>query len=145
MSISDRLLLAAFVGWLGFSTARLAGTFGWPRTNGTVIDVHRTEVYDSRNAEAPSVFRDIEYTYTVDDTEYTGTKVWRGFDIFNFHFLPIIGVDVQEGQRVVVYYDPEDPATAVLSRAYSPSELLMLLFAPYVIWVERRKAKRTRT
>ena len=107
-------------------------TFSWPSTLGTVERASVMPVGDPEDSRAPGErFQPrVSYRYTVDDTEYTATRVtvfeWvyrneqRVRDLF-------ADADIRNNQRIPVYYDPDEPETAVLVRGVPWHRLEVIL------------------
>lgn len=120
-------LFVAFIGavgiWVGFSRAKnAAASQKWPTTQGTIIYSQMESMYRPRtdtNRSTTSYSLDLQYTYEADGHSYTGSQI---------AFADPPGGDGESGQEAVrevmsqypitkivtVYYDPNDPATAVL-------------------------------
>lgn len=89
----------------------------WPRTQG-VIDRSVVEVVEQRDG-SNMYFARIRYTYTVGDSQYTGTRIRFGTENAG-----TVSSDQAERltrrypvtQIVDVYYDPASPEIAVLER-----------------------------
>src|SRR5262245_39046442 len=104
-------------------TAASPGQSRRPRVEGTVT---RSTVDDSRREIRPHVV----YTYTVAGTPYTSSQI--SFDLFDKPGgqgrVESIVARYPVGQNVTVYYDPNEPATALLEPAVYSHFLLPLLF-----------------
>lgn len=116
--------VAIVMGAAGF--LRALSQADWPAAPGviTAVDVEN-ETITSPAARQEMVVR-ITYGYRVDGEELTGNRV-------NLNPVPV-EVDSEEGRRllatypvgtaVAVYYDPDDPASALLEREPSPMGFL---------------------
>ncbi|MDA3948534.1 MAG: DUF3592 domain-containing protein [Spirochaeta sp.] len=107
-------------------------TFSWPSTLGTVERVAVTPVGDPEDSRAPGEqFRpSVGYRYTVEGAEYTGNQI----TVFDWVYRSearvrdlLADADVRNGGRVPVYYDPDDPETAVLVRSVPWHRLEVIL------------------
>lgn len=91
----------------------------WPSVTGTIVssDVQAVSRRDSDGHSDTNYRVVVRYTYNVLDEEYTGTRIRFGAISHNEHST------AQEekrcypsGKRVEVFYDPESPSTAVLTK-----------------------------
>ncbi|CAN1724211.1 DUF3592 domain-containing protein [Hyphomicrobium sp. 1Nfss2.1] len=117
----------------------------WPSTEGKVIeagfDTFRTHsIVDSLPTRVIVHRPRILYAYKVGGNRYQGERISLGvYKHASLKFL--VGSEVSRyraGENVTVYYDPENPARAVLTRTdVRPPMLLALaaLFAAAAIWV----------
>jgi len=96
-------------------------TYDWPSTLGTVERASVTPVGDPADSRAPGErFRPlVTYRYTVAETDITGSRV----TVFDWVYRNeervrkrLSDAGIRNGERVPVYYDPEDPENAVLVR-----------------------------
>ena len=87
----------------------------WPTTKGVVLK-SKVASQRSSNSNSETYKPDITYRYEVDGQQYECTTVWFGSDVSTsnrsmaqdaVNQYPVNG-------EVVVYYDPQDPAIAVL-------------------------------
>jgi hypothetical protein len=110
---------------------------GWPATTGTIIDadVSRSMREDSDGDDHYSYSPRVRYTYKVIDAEYTGNKI-------TFGFSQGYGSETKAqqaltkypvGKQVAVYYDPADPASAVLERKAGGSVLGFILGGIFIL------------
>jgi len=111
------MILGALYGFFGIFqqlvTAKSAT--GWPTSPGTVTSAYlREDITNKGRGKAWTM--ELEYRYTVDGTEHTGTAIHLGS-------FPSYGTEKQakeveakyrEGNSVTVYYNPKDPTKAVL-------------------------------
>ena len=103
--------------------ARLArGSVNWKTTQGTVLRVRGHAGSTHRGDE----FASPEYEYTVDGVTHRS----RVYDYAGRNTVTIAGRRPQlprSGERVTVYYDPDDPKRAVLSTGGSSFNALAIL------------------
>lgn len=114
------------VAWIGvvvfvdgataFGAWRMAQSANWPTTPGTVTESR----LESRRKSVALVLR---YTYTLGRREYTGTRYEDGPTFLPKETLPKVQSELPVGSGVTVYYDPADPATAVLRPGLRPDIL----------------------
>jgi hypothetical protein len=95
----------------------------WPTAPGVITE---SRVDSSRNRDGQwSHTARIRYRYTVDGKTYNGDTISYAKGLFD-------GASVQvsrypQGSAVGVYYDPKDPASAVLDPGAGPTPALALL------------------
>jgi hypothetical protein len=94
---------------------------------------------------------DVEYTYTVNGRQYTGTKyhVWPRLVGNKYWFAARDAHPV--GTPVTVYFDPDDPTNAYLSPGLGPDALfiawflapfnLIMVGAVWAAWCRRRRPR----
>jgi hypothetical protein len=110
-----------------YTTAQ--STNNWPFVTGEVLE------FDIRSRPADtSVFASIRYSYTVDGFRYTGSR----FSVDNSE-TGVMQVARRldaypEGRSVTVYYDPENPSSAVLEPGISVNSLVVTSMA-YIFFV----------
>ena len=132
--IPDVGLVGGGLTWLLWSTFQLIQTIAWKRTEGRITESRVTTSASSSTSSGRE--RRVAYEYTVGDTTYVGDRIWRGLGDAGMP-LPLL-TQYEADQRVRVYYDPDDPQQAVLSRGYSPGELLVLATVGVLIVLKRR-------
>lgn len=146
-------IVAIFVGWARVTHG--ATSLNWPTTDGeiTYSQIERTTAPERTGTDRVQYryHADIKYEYTVDDVTYEGDQLAfadppggkndRGEQEARAALdrYPIL-------QPVQVYYDPEDPATAVLESGISFGSitpflagLLMLPGGLFLLFVARRQ------
>jgi hypothetical protein len=134
--IPDVWLVGLGLAWLLWSTFQLIQTMAWKRAEGRITDVRVTEKKPFvKNNERSR--RHVAYEYTVGDSTYVGDRIWRGLGDGGVP-LPLL-TQYKVDQQVRVYYDPDRPQEAVLSRRYSPAELLVLGTVGVLIVLKRRR------
>ncbi|HEX8324707.1 MAG TPA: DUF3592 domain-containing protein [Tepidisphaeraceae bacterium] len=123
----------------------------WPTTNGVVLQSRLK--WDS-HTRSPTAYRpDIRYGYTVDGRAFESSAydVGGGFVSSRFNRIVFGVVDAHPpGQPVTVYYDPDDPADAVLVTDRPGPLWVSFLFllgfggvGGFLIWVTIRNLKST--
>lgn len=85
-------------------------TKSWPSTSGKILESKVKTDRDRKNSYAR-----ILYEYTVNGKKYNSKRV-RAYGILKFSFAEPASVvnEFPAGKDVVVFYDPEDPSSAVL-------------------------------
>jgi hypothetical protein len=82
----------------------------WPSIRGEVIEVYVIRTPSARNVTSESWF--VRYQYTVHDAEYIASTL--SFDQRQAIGGPWMKTTYPAGKKVMVYYDPDDPATSCL-------------------------------
>lgn len=118
--------MALFVGLLAFVLQRQqAAARHWLNTQGTVVRaaVERFWVVEAADADAAgSTWRrllmraDVEYSYTVAGVVYNSNRIALGGKFYASRALLVRGAArrLRAGEAVQVFYNPDDPAEAVL-------------------------------
>lgn len=99
---------------------RMFQSVNWPTTSGTVTE---SELQRGRK----SVSLHIRYTYTANEQVHTGTQYDVGPAFLPSRKWPKVQAELPVGASVPVYYDPADPAMAVLSPGLRPDILPIAL------------------
>ena len=129
--IHGLLFLAAAIialrsGWNGL---RLALTSkDWMAAPGIVV---QSEVIAIPGREETSYFPDVQFEYVVNDHRYTADTVRFGeYTSLSQRRAEAIVSRYPPGSRVTVYYNPENPETAVLERKATLDSYLSILSLP---------------
>jgi hypothetical protein len=129
----------------------------WPTATGNVTNVHVTWSLTNRDQAIPdrSYFYEIYYDYFVDDQPYSADRYSLGNGsnaapkTYNTEddAREAAFAAYQPGQVVTVYYDPADPASAVLAPGANTGTYVPLIFGAVLalsglglIWLYRRQA-----
>jgi hypothetical protein len=104
------LLLLGSVGlaWRGtLDLLHASSSRAWPKVAG---QIHRSDRQTTRQGKSETVLGAVSYSYEVDGRAFRGSTIWFGF---------LLGDEAarrkySDGVAVNVYYDPSDPALAVL-------------------------------
>lgn len=119
---------------------RLAGASArWPTASGTITtsDVIEEAIEDTSNDDK-SIIRiirryqvDLRYAYQVGKRDFVGTMGnWGWTEIYGLREVAEKAASqYSQGQRVTVYYDPEQPGNAVLEPDNRKGSLAPLIFA----------------
>ncbi len=98
----------------------------WPSVEGKItssyVSVHDSSM-PSDDVRRKSYRASIKYTYVVDRTTYKGSTI--SFAPFGRHARKTVN-KYRRGARVRVYYDPDDPETAVLEAGTTTATLVLL-------------------
>lgn len=115
-----------------------ASTAGWQNTEGVVV---RSEV---RRKSGGGIMPLIRYEYEVKANKYTGNRVGYG-KVYSETSAKRTARIYPKGKRVKVYYNPDDPSSAVLERGGSLGiQLFFALGAAGItlgFWARRRAAE----
>lgn len=107
-------------------------TLRWPATLGTVQEVVIAPVGDPEDSRAPGErFQPrVAYTYSVDGRTFESSSI----AVFDWVFSSraraaayLARYDIRRGERVSVYYDPEEPSASILIRAVPLRRLEVIL------------------
>lgn len=109
--------------FLGGSFKEAYASRSWPTVQGQVTHSEMTQHHDS---DGVMYGTDIAYDYTVDDQQYTSYRVAL------LDGTTSVRKSVQDtlkrypaGGTVTIYYDPEDPSSAVLEPGFTGGVLLL--------------------
>ena len=112
------VLIGVGVGVTIFGVTWIRSAFGspnWPTVQGEI-----TKSYLLEQEEEGTYFARVEYRYVVDDYLYEGNRVNFGGDGgTNREAFAAIVARYEVGAPVAVYYDPDDPNSAVLDPGLS--------------------------
>ena len=98
-----------------FRTARASGE--WPSIKG-MVNESKVAVINTRGG--PQYLPHVKYTYTIEEREYTSQRIYVGHNWWTSWWTSSkerVQDQLQpyrENQPISVYYNPEDPADAVL-------------------------------
>ena len=118
----------------------------WPSTRGTIVEANCSSAHGRASASQRSTrSRHVLFQYQVNGASYTSDREYFG--------IPVAGRDCvaaySKGQAVNVYYEPSDPAEAVLDTgSYSSSRfgvvvgLIFTGFAVFGYWRDIRNRNR---
>lgn len=119
------LLLVAIGGALliaGFLTARTPGkSQHWPTTAGQILV--STIQYRRKSGGGHSLYPVVLYTYQVEGQSYQSQRIYFG-TLLGGSALTGISQKYPVGAQVPVYYNPENPAEAVLERTIPVARVL---------------------
>jgi hypothetical protein len=139
------LTFDALIGWMVWHQARTAE---FAETEGVIT---RSKLKSQRGSKrGVSYSLDVEYVYTIDGQTYTGTRYMYGEVSTNTRLWHDVQRELKVNKPVRVYYDPADPAEAVLRPGLSGMHLFMAWFlTPFNIimlggWVYLLRGRRTR-
>jgi hypothetical protein len=108
--------------------AKVRASQGWPAVQGTVIEswVRRSQSTDSDGSVSHSYYPEIRYLYQVMGSEYQGDKIAFGPKTGGSRSRAEKAIaKYPAGANVMVYYQPDKPAKAVLERTISKVSLVM--------------------
>jgi hypothetical protein len=96
----------------------------WPAVPGEII---RSEVETYRRDGKTQYQPDIAYKYSVDNKDYSSSKVTVGDPPFTSNISPAkrIQADYPVGKSVDVYYDPEVPSSSALRPGIQKNDILL--------------------
>lgn len=110
---------------------------GWPTTQGQIIEARIAESTstDSDGDTSTSYSPAVKFTYRVAQQEYTGNKITFGFiqGHGNYKKAQAVLAHYPLGAQVNVYYDPANPADAVLERKAGGSTISLVLGIIFIL------------
>ena len=117
------ILNVVFLGVIFFMRRKMAAVSQWPSTMGTVISsyLERRHSGDNGSTNYPVV----QYSYQVSGQAYQGAKIAPGPEVGGSGAGKVVA-RYPAGAQVMVFYNPQDPADAVLERK-APAQWLMWL------------------
>lgn len=108
----------------------------WPSTTGTVVEstIKEHSSYDTDDHTQRTTFSPyVKYTYTVMGTAYESHKLAFGAaQSGSYKFAQDLIAAYPAGATVAVYYDPNNPAEAVLMRKSGSSKVMLILGIVFV-------------
>ena len=136
LALTGFLFGPALIGLGTYGVYRSAGSDNWPTTQGKVI---KSDVQVMGTGSRGKSFV-LEYAYTVSGQPYTSNTIYFQTNTGKGHYyLPRRSADYGKGKTVKVYYNPSDPAIAVLEPGI-PSRVAQalvvgVLWSSLTIWV----------
>jgi hypothetical protein len=128
------LMLRAFA-----SQRRARASRNWHQTTGTVLlaDVQGRRSSDSHGGYSTSYYPVVLYQYEVDGRTYQGERISFGMPVGRGSPRAVMQrlAPYTPGASVPVYYDPMNPAEAVLERTASSNRLVWLVILIMLIIV----------
>ncbi|NPV87117.1 MAG: DUF3592 domain-containing protein [Anaerolineae bacterium] len=109
---------------------KAAAAAAWPTVTGRVVSVEVREHrhYDSEDHRTEYSYEPIvEYTYTVGGRQYNGSKISFGANRFDRNTAQRKAAAYPQGASVTVFYDPSDPAKAVLEPQAAGSKVFLII------------------
>lgn len=118
------LMNAIFLGIIFSTQRRMKAVQGWSPTMGTV-DSSYLEWRRSSNNRASTNYPVVHYSYQVGGQMYQGAKIAPGMEVGGTGAGRVVQ-RYPAGAQVMVFYDPQDPADAVLERK-APAQWIIWL------------------
>lgn len=116
---------AGLMVWGGIIVRNASESKGWPLAQGEIIASY---VKTSDDQDGITYFADIEFQYVVNDRRLTADTVNFGeYGTSNRNHAADIVAKYPVGKVVNVYYNPEEPETAVLEPGVTWSSYVLLL------------------
>ena len=121
-----------FILWGYFRARRQAqASLGWPAVEGEILEayVRREEETDADGEWRVTYFPEVRYAYRVLGQEYVGNQITFGGTLGGSSPARARAVVARypEGERVTVYYNPDNPQEAVLERKVAAPWLLLVV------------------
>jgi Protein of unknown function (DUF3592) len=117
--------LSFFDVWWGHEIARQLGTIHYRIVDGKVLSCRETTIQDAEGWEGGDVA--VEYSYHVRNQNYTGSRI-RYLKLWGPAWVSQFVAQHPSGTANTVYYDPNDPARALLFPGMGGQELFIMLF-----------------
>lgn len=105
------------------------GLHDWPSTYGTIVSSRLMEGEPSELGTGPLWWPEVEFEYEVQGTSHRSKRIQRSGPILygNRSWAEKTLNRYPVGEQVQVFYDPDDPASAVLERGTSRGKLLVVM------------------
>ena len=116
------ILNAVFLGILFFMRRRMATVSQWPSTMGTVIASYLER---RSSSDGSTNYPVVQYSYQVGGRTYQSSKLAPGPEVGGTGAGKVV-TRYPAGAQVMVFYDPNNPAEAVLERK-APAQWLFIL------------------
>ncbi len=118
------ILNAIFLGIIFFTQRKMAAVSQWHSTMGTVIMSHLERRRSSSNRGSVN-YPVVQYAYLVGGQTYQGRKIAPGPEVGGTGAGRVVE-RYPAGAQVMVFYDPQNPAEAVLEKK-APAQWVMWL------------------
>jgi len=119
------------LGTVMFKLPRAIVSSNWPTTEGEIVSSY-VEVGD--HGDSWSAWPRVSYTYLVDGKKYTSNNIEvEDFGRATDSYAQKVIQRYPEGARVKVFYEPDDPAVAVLEPGFPRSSGFVFIFLLVVI------------
>ena len=107
-----------------------SGAQEWSTTTGLVVAsyIRKTGVGNAAEAgDTDSYAPVVRYEYRIGSDPYAGSKIGFGDLFYNWYSSKSRVQAFPKGSSVIVYFDPQDPNSAVLDRTYPSVAIAMLV------------------
>lgn len=104
-------------------------TSNWPSTTGTITSSSvRKETRRESNKTSTVYYPSVQYRYQIDSRPYTSSRIAFGnASGGRKSFAQDVAEKYPSGQKITVYYDPDDPQYAILETGFTWSSLFIFL------------------
>lgn len=127
------LVAGLFGMWVGASSITLGlASRGWPKVRGR-IESSEVETQCRQSHDSTSYAPSIAYSYKVGDTDYWGREISVGDHGGGRRRAERIVTKYPPGFAVDVFYDPDDPKTALLEPGFAPVPLWVFLMGAFFV------------
>ncbi len=111
----------------GYDAYQALRSYTWPTVEGKIVSSTITSV--KHPGETPTYYPDIRYAYRVEGKEYTGDRIFFGeYGTGSSSSAQAVIDKYKVGTSVTVYYDPRNPANAILERGARWASFALLAF-----------------
>jgi hypothetical protein len=104
-------------------------TSNWPSITGTITSSSvRTETRRESNKTSTVYFPNVQYRYKIDGQPYTSSRIAFGnASGGRKSFAQDVVEKYPSGQKITVYYDPDDPQYAILETGFTWNSIFIFL------------------
>ena len=120
------LLNTIFLAIIFFTRRKMAAVSGWPSTMGTITNSFID--WRSSSDSGTTAYPVVQYSYQISGQTYQGNKYAPGPEIGGTGAHKVVN-RYPAGSQVMVFYNPQNPADAVLERKAPALWLFWLLLA----------------
>lgn len=117
-----------FLIWMAGETKRQVASMRWPTVEGEVTGVTVKDSW-SKDGKRTTYFGRAIYRYTVQDREYTSDLTDLGPGMKRADPATALAdlAEYEAGEKVLVYYDPQNPSAGILKKGIPPIHLGLLI------------------
>src|SRR5215510_15286921 len=120
------ILNVVFLGILFFMRRKMAAVSQWPSTMGTVMN--STIEWRSSSDSGSTAYPVVQYSYQVNGQPYQSSKLAPGPEMGGTGAQKVVAM-YPAGAQVMVFYNPQNPAEAVLERKARAQWFMWLMLA----------------
>ena len=113
----------------GYEIKGAHGTGNWPSTTGKITSSSvRKETRRESNKTSTVYYPSVQYRYQIDGRPYTSSRIAFGnASGGRKSFAQDVAEKYPSGQKVTVYYDPDDPQYAILETGFTWNSIFIFL------------------
>jgi hypothetical protein len=126
------LIVGVFVCFWIYSFTNQLRSLSFRPADGQIDAIEKTVSHDSDSGDTYGI--KVQYRYTVSGVRYSSDRLRFGAMSSGDNWADTMLARFPQGRAVTVYYNPRDPAEAVLLQGLESSDFFMLLFlTPFVL------------